>query len=111
MRFKNFQKRLLICVILFSVLQTRESYVDLFKGCLEDNYNKCNSFEDEPLQLSKSDLEEFATLVEYEVFTASKVLATYRNLAAKKVCIFHKNDFSLIFWNFIMLSIFYTSLH
>ncbi|CAH0390955.1 unnamed protein product [Bemisia tabaci] len=65
-------------------ITTRESYVDLFKGCLEDNYNKCNSFEDEPLQLSKSDLEEFATLVEYEVFTASKVLATYRNLAAKK---------------------------
>ena len=61
--------------------------MSLIEGELTKNLNKCGDIDPPSRNLSKDDIEMCARQIEYQAFSANKVVMLYKRAIVKEVCI------------------------
>ncbi|KAE8742361.1 hypothetical protein FOCC_FOCC012048 [Frankliniella occidentalis] len=69
----------------------RESYMTLVEGELTKNLRKCGEIDPPDQSLSKEDVEMCAQQIEYQAFTANKVISLYKRAIVKEIASIKKS--------------------
>lgn len=70
----------------------RESYMSLIEGELTKNLNKCGDIDPPSRNLSKDDIEMCARQIEYQAFSANKVVMLYKRAIVKEITSIKKSS-------------------